>query len=328
MFPAVDITPWDFITRASLEPVPVVLIALSTGWYLWSVRRLAARGRTWPAARTASFLFAELLLVVALISGLAAYDDTNFTIHTIQHIFIGMLAPIFLALSGPITLALQASNRRVQTTLLRVLHSRPARVLTHPLVTWPLYGGSLFVLYFTSLYAYSLDHDPVHQLIHVHLLLVGCLFFWPAIGVDPQPRPLNPGLRMLYLMLALPFHTLLGMSLDSQTTPIAPGISLSDLHTGGGLMWVAGEVTGLICTLAVFVVWLRADERAAKRQDRIGESEAAAQLAHWRATRDAAARAAGAGGVPASAEARLRGHPDASPATASIPATPATPASS
>jgi putative copper resistance protein D len=269
------------------------------------VRHLAARGRSWPKARTASFLFAELLLLVALVSGLASYDDTNFTIHTIQHIFVGMLAPIFLALSAPITLALQASNRKVQTTLLKVLHSRVARVLCNPLVTWPLYGTSLFVLYFSGLYAYSLDHDVVHQLIHVHLLVVGCLFFWPAIGVDPLPRRFNHGVRIAYLMLALPFHTLLGMSLESQTTRIAPGISLTDLHTGGGLMWVAGEATGLLCTLAVFIAWLRTDERAAKRNDRLGEATAAAQLAHWRATRDAAARAAGAawpaGRAPAAA---------------------------
>ena len=291
MVPAVVITPLDFLSKASFDPAPVALISLSIAWYLWSVRRLAARGRAWPVGRTASFLFAQVLLAVAVISGLASYDDTNFTIHTIQHILIGMLAPIFLALSAPVTLALQASNRPVQTTILKVLHSRAARFLSHPGVTWPLYGVTLFGLYFTSLYAYSLDHTLVHQLIHLHLLLVGCLFFWPAIGIDPLPRPLPHGLRMLYLMLSLPFHTILGMALESQTTPIAPGISLTDLHTGGGLMWVAGETTGLLCTLAIFVSWLRTDERAAKRTDRVGEAAAAAQLAHWRATREAAARA-------------------------------------
>ena len=293
MIPAAAITPLDLITKASLEPAAVILIGLSVAWYLWSVRRLAARGRAWPAGRTAAFLLAQVLLAVATVSGLASYDDTNFTAHSIQHIFLGMLAPIFLALSAPVTLALQASGRRVQTTLLKVVHSPVARVVSNPLVTWPLYGGSLFTLYFTHLYAYSLHHSLVHQLIHVHLLVVGCLFFWPAIGIDPLPRRLPHGMRMLYLMLALPFHTLLGMSLQSQTNPIAPGISLTDLHTGGGLMWVAGEATGLLCTLAIFVSWLRADERAAKRQDRIGEVAAAAQLAHWRATREAAARAAG-----------------------------------
>jgi putative copper resistance protein D len=230
--------------------------------------------------------------VTGTISGLAAYDDTNFTIHTVQHILIGMLAPIFLALSAPVTLALQASGRRVQTTILKVVHSPVARLLSNPGVTWSLYGGSIFGLYFTHLYSYSLNHPLAHQLIHLHLLATGCLFFWPAIGIDPLPNRMNHGLRMLYLMLSLPVHTILGMALESQTTPIAPGISLSDLHAGGGLMWVAGEATGVLCTLAVFVNWLRTDERAAKRSDRVGEAAAAAQLAQWRATREAAARAA------------------------------------
>ena len=292
MVPAVDITPLDFWSKASIEPVPAVLIALSLAWYLWSVQRLRARGRDWPVTRTVSFCVAQLLLAVALLSGLASYDDTNFTIHTIQHILIGMLAPIFLALSAPVTLALQASSRRVQTGLLKALHSRPAKVLSNPLVTWPLYGGSLFTLYFTGLYADSLTNAPLHQLIHLHLLVAGCLFFWPAVAIDPLPNRLAPGLRILYLVLALPFHTVLGMALESQTTPIAPGISLSDLHAGGGLMWIAGEAIGLFGVLAVFVQWLRADERAARRTDRVSEAAAARQLAHWRATRDAAARAA------------------------------------
>jgi cytochrome c oxidase assembly factor CtaG len=81
------------------------------------------------------------------------------------------------------------------------------------------------------------------------------------------------------------------MALESQSTTIAPGMSLTDLHAGGGLMWVAGEATALIGVLALFVQWLRADERAAKRADRVGQAAAAAQLAHWRATREAAARA-------------------------------------
>lgn len=292
MVPAVDITPLDFWSKASIEPLPAVLIAVSLAWYLWSVQRLRARGRHWPVARTASFCFAQLLLAVAVLSGLASYDDTNFTIHTIQHILIGMLAPIFLALSAPVTLALQASSRPVQTALLKVLHSRPARVISNPLVTWPLYGCSLFALYFTGLYADSLTNPTLHQFIHLHLLVVGCLFFWPAVAIDPLPNRLGSGLRILYLILALPFHTILGMALESQTTPIAPGISLPDLHAGGGLMWIAGEAIGLLGVLAVFIQWLRADERAARRSDRVGEAAAARQLAHWRATRDAAARAA------------------------------------
>ncbi len=283
-------TPLEVVTQATFPLIPTVLVVLTTGWYLWSVRRLATKGRSWPKTRTASFCFAELLLAVGLLSGVDAHDEI-FTVHTIQHILIGMVAPIFLALSAPITLALQASNRRVQTTILKALHTPVAKVLSHPFFTWPFYGLTLFSLYFTGLYADTLRDPALHNLVHVHLILAGCLFWWPVVGLDPTPYRLSYAARIFYLLLALPFHTILGMALESQVTPLAPGMSLSDLHTGGGLMWVAGEAAGLLGTLAVFVLWLRADERAAKRNDRVGEAAAAVQLAHWRATRDAAARA-------------------------------------
>ena len=87
---------------------------------------------------------------------------------------------------------------------------------------------SLFALYFTSLYADTLDHDPVlHDLVHVHLIVAGCLFWWPVVGLDPLPYRLNYAARMFYL-LPRPARSTpsSGMALESQTTPIAPGMSL------------------------------------------------------------------------------------------------------
>jgi cytochrome c oxidase assembly factor CtaG len=282
--------PVQVLTQTSFEPIPVALICLTLGWYLWSVRRLGRRGRPWPAARTASFVAGEFFMALGLVSGINAHDE-NFAIHTIQHIFISMLAPLFFALSAPITLALQASPRRVQTAIIKVLHSPLGRLASNPVFAWAFYGVSIFGLYFTSLYAITLRNDTVHNLVHLHLVVAGCIFWWPAVAVDPLPKRMNYGLRIGYLLLALPFHTILGMALDSQTTRITPDTPLSQLHMGGGLMWVAGEALGLVGTLAVLVQWLRADERAAKRIDRTSEEIAAKQLAYWRATREAAAKA-------------------------------------
>ena len=173
---------------------------------------------------------------------------------------------------------------------MKALHTPVAKVLSHPLFTWPFYGVSLFSLYFTGLYAYTLQRPGLHNLVHVHLILAGCLFWWPVVGLDPLPYRLNYGARIFYLLLALPFHTILGMALESQVTPLAPGMSLSDLHAGGGLMWVAGETTGLLGTLAVFVLWLRAPTSEPARRTTTGSARPPppVQLAHWRATRDAA----------------------------------------
>jgi len=283
-------TPLEVVTQATFSPIPTAIIAVTLAGYLWSVRRLARTGRPWPRARTVSFCVAELLLAAGLVSGIDAHQKL-FAVHAVQQVLISMLAPIFLGLSGLITLTLEAGGRRVQAEILRVLHSPVARRLSHPAFTWSFYGASIFVLYFTNLYAHTLHNQAVRDLVDVELIVAGCLFWWPAIAIDPLPYRLSPAPRIFYVLLAMPLHTILGMALESQSTPIARGISLSDLHTGGGILWVAGEATALLGSLALFVQWLRADERAAKRTDRIGEAAAATQLAHWRATRDAAAQA-------------------------------------
>ncbi len=73
-----------------------------------------------------------VLVLLATQSGLAQYDRVLFSLHVVQHLLLGMVAPLFLVLGAPVTLALQASRRPAQQRLLRVLHSRPVLVVTHP----------------------------------------------------------------------------------------------------------------------------------------------------------------------------------------------------
>ena len=203
-------TPPDVITQATFSPVPLILILALGGWYLGWRRRLVARGEAWPAVRTASFCLAELSLAFGFVSGIAAYDRI-FKVVAVQHILISIAAPIFLAVSAPITLALQAGSPRTRTIIERALHSRASRMLSHPKFTWTFYGLSLYVLYFTGLYAFALQHDPIHTLVHLGLLLAGCLFWWPAVGVDPVPYRPGQGARVFYMLLVLPLYTILGM---------------------------------------------------------------------------------------------------------------------
>ena len=49
-------------------------------------------------------------------------------------------------------------------------------MLTHPVVTWVLFGGSLIALYFTPLYNDSLRHTWLHEAVHVHFVVVGIQF--------------------------------------------------------------------------------------------------------------------------------------------------------
>lgn len=263
-----NFTAGDVFTGAQLEPASAVVIGLAAWWYLAAARRLEARGRRWPQRRRAPFLAGLAVLALATQGGVARADATSFTAHVIQHLMLGMVAPVLLALGAPVTLALQSSNRELRGRLIRLIHSPPARFVTHPVAAWAAFGGSMFALYFTGLYAETLRSVVFHDAVHLVFAVSGCLFFWPVVGLDPIPHRMHYGARMLYVLVALPFHTIIGVALVTQTKLIAPGLTLADQQTGAAILWTAGELLGLIAMMIVAAQWMTAEEREAVRQDR------------------------------------------------------------
>ena len=273
----------EFALHWRADPVALVLVVVAGTAYLCGVRRLAHRSprpHAWPATRTLAFSAGLAVMAVATMSGLARYDTVLFSAHTAQHIALGMIAPFLLVLGAPITLALQASRRSTQVLLLRIAHHPIVTVLTRPVVAWSLFAATLFGLYFTPLLDLSLRNDSVHVLVHVHFVAVGFMFWWPAVGVDPLRRPLGHPVRMLYILLAVPFHAFLGLVVLSSTAhPLGAdeygkvlrdwGPSLvADQRTAAGLMWIAGELLGAIAAAYVGVGWFRQEQRRDARDER------------------------------------------------------------
>jgi len=135
-----------------------------------------------------------------------------------------------------------------------------------------------FALFFSGCYPAALENDWLHQLMHVHFVLVGCVFFWPLIGLDPVPGRVAHPLRFLLVFAALPFHAILGVSIMDSPTLVAADHYL-DLHLGwsdpaadqrlgGGLLWAAGDLVGLLMLGTVAVQWMHASDREAAREDR------------------------------------------------------------
>jgi cytochrome c oxidase assembly factor CtaG len=268
-------------TQARFELGPLVAIVLAGGFYVLGVRRLSTRGDRWPWGRSAAFAAGLLVIAVATLSGLAAYDDDLFGAHMIQHMLLAMVAPVLLALGAPVTLALRTLPPPGRRRLLVVLHSRVAAVLSFPLVPWLLFVGSPFALYFSGWYPATLDNRLLHELLHAHFLLVGCLFFWPIVGVDPVPGRAGYPFRMLLLAATLPFHAFLGiaiMSVDADGRGLIAASHYLPLHgvqgsvfqqqVGGGALWASGDLIGLLFLGVVLTQWMRASEREAAREDR------------------------------------------------------------
>ena len=222
-------------------------------------RALARRGRKWPMRRS---LFAAAGVVTLAASGFA--PPGTFTGHMTEHIALGMVAPLCFALSAPVTLALQTTPPWLRPNIRRGLHSKPAVWLaTSRRGSRPL-RWVLAVLYLTPLLQMSARNDAVHVAVHVHLLAVGALFMWPLVGVDPMPRRVPFGARILAVLAAVPFHAFLGLAILSTTTALAPKVypSLDDQHRAGGLLWMSGEVMSFVLASIVVRAWYLADTRA------------------------------------------------------------------
>jgi cytochrome c oxidase assembly factor CtaG/putative copper export protein len=260
---------------------PAVLAAF---FYLRGLRTLRRRGDSWPPGRTTAWLCGLALIVAVTCSGLGRYAAVMFSAHMVQHMALNMVAPLLLVLGAPITLALRAlptgpPDGGVRRGLVRVLHSLPVRVLTHPLVASALFVGSVYGLYFSFLFETAMSSPWGHLVMQLHFVLVGSLFFWSLVGVDPGPqRPPYP-LRLLLMLIATGLHALFAVALLSSNTVIAAGYYhslhrpwgdslLEDQHLGAGIGWAFGEVPILAVCAILFVQWWRHDQREAAAMDR------------------------------------------------------------
>ncbi|MGL5823636.1 MAG: cytochrome c oxidase assembly protein [Nocardioides sp.] len=273
-----------------VNPVLLSVCCLALTGYLLGVRALHRRGDHWAFSRSVSFAMGVWSFIVATSSGLATYDTTLLSVHMVQHMVLSMLVPLLVALGAPVTLALRTLPRSstASTLLRRVLHSRLSRVLTFAPLTLALYVVSPWALYFTGWYEATLRSSALHELLHVHLVLVGSLFFWPLLGVDPVPGRIAYPFRLLLILLTLPFHAFLGVTIMGQATqtgatliagdwyvavrdgPMASWLPpvAADQRLAGGILWASGDLIGALLFAVLFAQWLHESRREAIREDR------------------------------------------------------------
>ena len=156
-------------------------------------------------------------------------------------------------------------------------------MLAFPPLAFALYVASPWALYFSGWYDASLSSTFVHQMMHVHLVLVGTLFFWPLMGIDPVPGRVSYPFRVLLVIMTLPFHAFLGVTIMGQTTiigaehyaelregPMGSWLppALEDQHLAGGILWATGDLIGVLFFAVLFTQWVRQSMREGEREDR------------------------------------------------------------
>ena len=272
-----------------LDPLPLAGIALIGAAYLWAVRRIdqAHPANRQPAYRTWLFLGGLVVIAVALVSPIEAYEGMLFSVHMVQHMLLELVAAPLLLAGAPITVALRAANPPIRKGLLRVLQSRAVHVISFPVIAWILFAAVNWGWHFSVLYDEALENQALHYLQHATFLGAALLFWWPVIGADPSPWRLPHPVRLLYLFLAMPQNSFLGVALMSASTVLYPHYltnardwgmpPLDDQALGGVIMWVVGDLAFLAGMMVVVILWMRHEDRRTVRLDRRLAAERAAR---------------------------------------------------
>src|SRR6185437_3514264 len=201
-----------------------------------------------------------------------------------------MFVPVLLVLGGPVTLALRALKPAAEGQppgprewVLWLVHSKVTGFLAHPVTAFVLFVASPYVVYFTPVFDTLVRYHWGHELMSVHFLLVGYLFFWGIIGIDPGPRRLPFLARLGLLFAVMPFHAFFGIATMTMSSvigsqfyrfvglPWLPSL-VNDQHLGGGIAWATSELPVLVVVVALVAQWAREDRRAASRSDRHADS--------------------------------------------------------
>jgi len=269
------------------------LLIIAVALYIKGVVILRKRGDTWPVGRTIAFALGISMVDFATSGGLGVYSHFAFSNHMMAHMFLGMIAPIGIVLGAPITLALrtlpQARNkdeRGVRGSFIALLHSKPALVMTNPVVALAIFDGSLFTLYFTPLFGNLMQGHSGHFFMSTHFLLTGILFFQTIIGIDPAPRKVPHLVKIIIIFAAMSIHAFFSIAIMSANTLIDNGFFvllerpwatdlLADQKLGGAIGWAMGEIPILLALIATFLQWLREDKKEAGRIDRAADRAAA-----------------------------------------------------
>jgi putative membrane protein len=270
-------TKWEFSPFAVLILVAAIIAAL---WYVRAEWSLSARGRSWSAKRTISFMAGLVAIVIALQSPVASFTMDYFQAHVIQHLLLMVIGPPLLAMGAPMTLALQTSSRTGKIRLLGALNSRPFKAITHPIPVWFLYYFSMFAFFLTFALNFAMTHMWVMDLVNLGFLLASTLFWWPIVGVDTIPHwKMSHGVRMANLVIGVPLESFLALALLSASRPAASMYSLSSTHSGAAILWIGAELFTFLALIPVFLQWVKLEERKGARYDAQLDAELAANAA-------------------------------------------------
>lgn len=273
--------------EGAFEPLQIVPVLAVAALYALRARSLALGGRPVRGWRQVSFAFGMLLILIALVSPLAALDDELVWVHMAQHLLLADLGAllIVLGLTGPLLQPLLATRGLGWL-----------RALSQPAVALPLWLADLYLWHVPDLYQAAISSQAVHAVEHACFVGFGMAMWMALLGPLPKPGWFGNGARLIYVIVVRFGGAALANVLLWAGSPLYPdyaageaahGITpLADQGAAGVVMMVEqGLVTMGLFAWLFFRAARQSDERqalldlAAERGVPLDEARAARAVA-------------------------------------------------
>lgn len=208
--------------------------------------------RPWPLYRSVLWVAGMLALLAATVGPIATAGHDSFASHMVQHLLLGMSAPLLLVLAAPVTLALRSLDVVPARRLSAMVRTPVVRFFVHPIPAATLNIGGLWLIYTTELFPAMHDNAMLLFVVHAHVLVAGYLFTAAMISVDPSPH--RPGFlyRTVVLIVAMASHGILAKYLFGH--PPA-GVPSNQAEVGSMIMYYGGDVIDVVMIIVLCRQW-------------------------------------------------------------------------
>jgi putative membrane protein len=188
------------------------------------------------------------------------------SVHMLQHVLLGFVAPPLLLLS-------------LSRSMVRRLVTIPGvHLITEPIPAQVIAGAVMVVWHLPVFYDATLASEEVHIVEHVMFISAGLLLYWPVIHATSSNSiwQLSPVGKLVYMLIATLPQDGVALVLIFSRVPfydfyaraprlIAGFTPLIDQTVAGSVLMILGKATLAVAALTIFFRWFGSEQRADRR---------------------------------------------------------------